>query len=314
MDTLASHLDYGALLNIINARYAIGARDVVLHRDMIGYVYLVQTSARPYVLKLYRPFNSDQAIQTVELVAYLKRSAYPVVSIVCAEDGAGCIDVSLASSPCKAILYDYVEGVEPAIEEEVERIGRQVGWLHRLMDGYDGTVIRRGKSFYVDRYIDLLKRLSFDSSKIAELDQYGDELWDALSRLPPGFCHGDLHTGNMLRTGGNEYVLFDFDVAACAHNIIDVATLSDASNFNVFSDDAYDSTRRRLERFYQGYRRERSLTDAELAGVFDFIPVRHLEIIATIVECQGGGLSNDLMDEQHGWLMNWRRLCLKKRL
>jgi Ser/Thr protein kinase RdoA (MazF antagonist) len=172
MDTLSSHLDYGELLSIINAKYSIEARDIVLHRDMIGYVYMVQGCDKPYVLKLYRPFYSAQAMQTVELIEYLKQNACPVVSMVYAENGRACVDVMLRSRPCVAILYDYIDGVEPVVEEEAERLGRQVGWLHRLMEGYSGDLITRGKQFYIDRYIGLLRGMSYDANKTADLDQY----------------------------------------------------------------------------------------------------------------------------------------------
>jgi Ser/Thr protein kinase RdoA (MazF antagonist) len=118
----------------------------------------------------------------------------------------------------------------------------------------------------------------------------------------------------MLRNDRNEYVLFDFDVASRAYSVIDVATLSDASDFFTFCDEAYDNTSRRLERFCQGYSRERTLTDAEMTAVFDFIAVRHFELIPTIVECQGVSLATDYIDRQYAWLMNWRELCAKNRL
>jgi hypothetical protein len=159
----------------------------------------------------------------------------------------------------------------------------------------------------------LLKRNGYDASRIGDMDQLGKVLWQNMANLPEGFCHGDLHTGNMILNERNEYVLFDFDVCALAYPLIDVATPCDASNFNVFDEAAYDRTARVFDRFYRGYSQARVLTEAEISALYDFIAIRHYEIIATIVETRGETLDTAFMDEQYGWLMDWKNLCDKKR-
>jgi Ser/Thr protein kinase RdoA (MazF antagonist) len=183
------------------------------------------------------------------------------------------------------------------------------------MRDYSGDLIRRGKEFYIDRFIRLLRALSYNPVRIDELVAYGDELWSRMKRLPLGFCHGDLHTGNMLQCEPGKYILFDFDAAARSFAVIDVATICDASNFNHFDEGAYNLTLRRFERFYAGYNQECTLSDGEINAIFDFIPIRHCELIATITECQGlTSLSTTFLDEQYDWLLRWRELCERKRL
>jgi hypothetical protein len=53
---------------------------------------------------------------------------------------------------------------------------------------------------------------------------------------------------------------------------------------------------------------------SEIDAIFDFIPIRHYELIATITECQSlTSLSTAFLDEQYDWLLRWRELCERKR-
>ena len=82
-----------------------------------------------------------------------------------------------------------------------------------------------------------------------------------------GFCHGDLHTENMLQTEAGKYVLIDFDDASGDFPIMDVAYLCDYTSFNYFSDDAYDKTSRLFDRFYNGYIIERTISAVEINSI-----------------------------------------------
>jgi Ser/Thr protein kinase RdoA (MazF antagonist) len=313
VNSIQSPTDYPNLIEVINNRYAAAIDEIYLHRDMIGYVYFAKSSSKKFVLKLYRSFDADNAVRSTGILQYLKNQAYPAVSIVPTRENDLYCTISLISSLCIAILFDYVEGSEPNLETEMMNIGQQVGRLHRVMDKYPGLLITRGQDFYIDRYISILHELDYDSSRIEELNAYGQALWSRMARLPTGFCHGDLHTGNMIQTGSSQYVVFDFDIASRTHSLIDVATLCDGSNFNHFEPGAYERTMHLFERFYQGYSRERAMNSLEIAAIFDFIPIRHYELIATITKCQGlQDLSKALLDEQYEWLMNWQNLCDRK--
>ncbi len=284
---------------------------------MIGYVYIAESAERQdikkYVLKLYRPFDTENALRSIGILEYLKQQDYPVVSIVPTKMGASHVRIDTPQGTSVAILFDYLDGPEPDLQTEIVALARQVGRLHTIMESYPRPLPRRGKEFYVDRYISIFRELDYPPSRIADLDAYGSECWSRIERLPVGFCHGDLHTGNMRQAAPGRYVLFDFDIASRTHALIDIATLCDASDFNRFDPAAYDHTRQVFKRFYQGYRQEREISDAEIAAIFDFIPVRHYEIIATITQCQGlEDLSRAFLDEQYDWLMRWRDLCERK--
>ncbi len=317
MNTITSSADTDSLRDILNTCYPVHVDHIFLHRDMIGYVHIVESpinhGTRKYILKLYRPFDTENALRSIGILEYLKRQEYPVVSIIPTKAGISHVVIDTPKGKSIAILFDFLDGPEPDLQTEIVDLARQVGRLHQVMETYPHPLPYRGKHFYVDRYLSILQELDYPPSRIADLSAYGSECWSRLECLPAGFCHGDLHTGNMRQSAQGRYVLFDFDIASRTHSLIDIATLCDASDFNRFDPAAYDRTRQVFEHFYQGYRREREISSAEIAAIFDFIPIRHYEIIATITQCQGlEELSRAFLDEQYDWLMRWRDRCKRE--
>ena len=322
LNAITSSADTANLRDILNTCYPVCVDQIDLHRDMIGYVYIAEGTLKKkgavgraikYILKLFRPFDTENALRSIGILQYLQQQDYPVVSIVLTRAGDSHVSIDTPRGTSIAILFDYLDGPEPDRKTEIVHLARQVGRLHKIMDTYPDPLLRRGKDFYVDRYLTILQSLDYPPSRISDLAAYGSECWSRLERLPAGFCHGDLHTGNMCQSGPGRYVLFDFDNASRTHALIDIATLCDDSDFNRFDLAAYDRTMQVFERFYQGYRREREISDAEIAAIFEFIPIRHYEIIATITQCQGiQDLSRAFLDEQYDWLMRWRDLCERK--
>ncbi len=310
LDSFLSPNDLNAILQILNRAYPVKCDRLTLHRDMIGFVYIATSGVQKYVLKLYRSFDTENALRAAGIMEYLQQSGYPVATILPTATGERHITMQTTQGPAAAILFEFVEGAEPDFEQDMEQIGQQAGLLHRIMEGYPEPLIYHGKDFYVDRYIAILHELNYPAGRIDALDVYGSALWGRMERLPRGFCHGDFHSGNMRKTEDGAFVLFDFDAASHTCSTIDVATTCDGSNFNRFDAAAYERTLRRFDRFYHGYRCKQTLTDAEIRGIFDFIPVRHYEIIATITRCQGlEELSTAFLDEQYDWLMRWQDLC-----
>jgi Ser/Thr protein kinase RdoA (MazF antagonist) len=306
-------MDYGNLINEINRSYPINIKHIELHREMIGKVYFLQSQDKRYTLKIYRSFKTDDALQTIRILDYLKENSYPAVSIIRTEQSESHIILSSQDGCCVGILYDYVEGAMPDGKIEAESIGIQIGELHNLMDKYPDQLKNRPKTEYIDDYISIMRELDFHSGKTLELEQYGNLLWERIMKLPKNFCHGDLHTGNMIRNQSGEYVLLDFDDASGDYPSMDVAYMSDDTNFNHFHESMYDQTMHLCERFYSGYSKVSVLSNNEIHAILDFIAIRHFQIISRIVRCQGmQSVSKEFCDEQYVWLMKWQELCAKK--
>ena len=128
---ISSYTDYGALLKSINQLYKVDVVKVKLHRDMIGYVYFFQSNNKKYVLKLYRNLKSEDALQTIGILQYLRENDYPAITIVPTKNNEMSIYLDTPDGLCVGILFDFVDGKEPNRKIEIENIGLQIGWLHK---------------------------------------------------------------------------------------------------------------------------------------------------------------------------------------
>jgi Ser/Thr protein kinase RdoA (MazF antagonist) len=294
----------------INETYALHICQMEMHRELIGQVYILQSGQQRYVLKVFPRHKTADALHALGILKFLEEQEYPVVSIIRTREQTS--HTLLPGDGRVAVLFHYVEGADVDGSLEAESIGEQTARLHKLMERYPGTLLHRTKAEYINDFISIMKQKDCEASAISDLEQYGNELWSRITLLPKSFCHGDLHTGNMIKQNG-KYVLLDFDDASGDYPGMDAAYLSDATHFNQFQASLYEATLRQFERFYRGYGRLRILNDRECGAVSDWIAVRHYQITARIVGCQGlRSVSLRFFEEQHRWLMDWRELCVRK--
>ncbi|KAI7282666.1 hypothetical protein KC345_g3366 [Hortaea werneckii] len=273
-------MDYEYLIREINRSYPLQIERIKLHREMIGGV-----------------FKTDDALQSIRILDYLQANAYPAVSVLRTVHQESHLLLEHQGSLCPAILYDYAEGGIPDGNIEAESIGQQTGELHQIMRSYPDPLIHRTKADYIDDYLCIMRELDCDPGQILDLERYGHELWNR----------------NMIRDRNGKYVLFDFDDASGDYPVMDVAYMSDDTHFNQLQESMVEQTLRKFERFYSGYRKVRTLGDNEFYAIFDFIAVRHYQIISRIVRCQGlQSVSREFCAEQHRWLMDWRELCVNR--
>lgn len=302
------------LLESINDNYNLYLTDITLYREMIGKVYFLKNNLQRYVFKLHRPFNTNEAIQSVEIIKYLREQNFPVVNIIPTKTNELYTTYQTIEGLSVGMLYEFVDGIEPNLNQDIMIIGKQVGLLHNLMAKYPTPIISRGKAFYIDRFLDYLSQLKFPDQKIKDLKNFGDEIWDHMKCLPQGFCHGDLHSGNMFKRD-KEFVIIDFDVAANAYSIIDIASLCNDTNFNHLEASSLITTKEKFDRFYQGYSQYRFISEDEKNAMFYFIAARHYELIATITKCQGiDSLSQNFLNQQYEWLMKYKELILNYKM
>ena len=310
------------LLEAVNRLYAVGGTAIRLHRESAGRVYYVNCPEDRVVLKLYRPTESEAAIRSTGIIRYLSDCDFPVVAIVRSVLGndfefydmpeGRCVGVlfEFAKGKCIGFLHRWRDGKQPLVHPKAALLGRAVGRMHRLMEGYRGDLPVKGRKRYIDDLIFLMERDECDPVLTRDFREYGDELWNMVDSLPAGFCHGDMHTGNTAYRGG-VFTWMDFDRASVSHPVIDVGWLTDGSDFNRFDDGALDRTRSLFDALYEGYARERPLSDGELRAVFPSVAIIHYDLISSIVLMKGERLEKAFVDEQHGWLMRWRELCAR---
>jgi len=305
------NLDIKTIKNQINIFYDIEIINIKHIRSMIGHVYSIENEKQKFILKLNRPQNKKSSVQATEIIDFLYQNNYPVVNLLKTKYNDNYFEYKAEHETYIGFIYDYVEGVEPNIEKEITKIGQQIGLFHKLMENYPKPIIKRGKEFYVDRFVNILFESNYDKNKIENLNNYGKELWKNLEKSTKGICHGDLHSGNMFQKNG-KYILFDFDTLSYTFPIIDIATLCDTTNFNNLKEKDFDKIMSRFQNFYKGYTVERTIEDTDIKNIFNFIPIRHFELIATITINQKSNLKKAFLDQQYEWIMKWKRLCDKK--
>jgi len=163
LNTLTSCADLNSLRDILNTCYPVHVDQIHLHRDMIGYVYIAEGATKrgpkKYVLKLYRPYDTENALCSIGILEYLRQQDYPVVSIVPTRADVSHVVIDTPQGMSVAILFDYLDGPEPHLKTEIVDLARQVGLLHQTMETYPHPPLHRGKDFYVDRYLGILQAL-----------------------------------------------------------------------------------------------------------------------------------------------------------
>lgn len=303
--------DYGSLMRLLNDIYRLNLDDIYLYRDMIGAVYFLREKDHKYVYKLYRHFDTQAAIQSTQILAYLKANNFPVATVVPTKQGKLFSNLEMPEGNRVGILFEFVDGTEPDLEEDIVLIGKLTGRMHRLMEAYDGHLRQLGKEHYIDRFVRLMRKMSYETGKIDQMDKCGAELWNNIRDLPKGFCHGDLHTGNLLKTRDGEIILVDFDIASYSYPIFDVATVCDDTDFTIVKSRDMEKTYYNFERFYKGYREEKELSRAEQSVILDCIAIHHYELNGTIpiyrVPVEGNHWLNDRYFNLHyTWIMDWK--------
>lgn len=300
------------LLAQLNQQYPIRFSQLQLLREGGGRAYLAQGDAGAFLLKAVSPAFRDTARRSVQIVQYLAEQGFPVPPLIKTKEGGLFCTASGKYGETLFLLFRFLEGREPGPGEKLEEIGALSGRLHELMGRYPGRLTDRDQPYFIGRYIDLLRKKRYPEQKLAEFIAYGDALWSAVKGLPRGFCHGDLHRGNLLLTPDGQLYVLDLDTACMAFPMFDIAVLCDATDYFTFHTSGYDAAARSLERFLMGYERIRRLTEEERASFYDWIAIRHYQLQATILELHGlDCVDEPFLDRQLDWLKRWREQCAR---
>lgn len=297
------------LLEQLSKHYGMEFMDIQLLRDWIGQVYIVNTADSRYILKIFRKEYQEAAIQSAAAMIFLKKNSFTVPAIMLTENG----DYYFLTKKDNqvAILYEYIEGKEPDCKSNLEAIGRLTGLMRKTMEQYTGEIQHKNKDYFINRYISILAKKKFEG--IDQFEEHGNRLWNRVRDNFLGFCHGDMHTGNMIMRN-QEIVYFDFDACGIAHPLYDIATLCDETDYFDLSDENFKSgitkTTNNLDIFLKGYKEYYILSEAEKRAIYNFIAIRHYDIQATIIESQGlNCVDNDFLADQYRWLMKWEHTC-----
>ena len=295
------------ILAQIKSHYGNDYKELHMIRDWIGQVYEVTSDKKRYIIKIFRKEHKSQALQTIEVMTYLKDNNFPVPRIITTLDGNKYIEYNSRI----VVMYEYIVGECVDNTDDLGIIGKQSGWMRNLMKSYAGNIVSHGYHYFINRYLDLMKRKEYQG--VNKFTEVGNYLWENVKNLPFGFIHGDLHTGNMFQNQ-KEIVLFDFDACAIASPVYDIATSCDATDYFDLSADnfknGFDQTQKNVSEFLKGYNKYFSISEEEETAILYFIAIRHFDIQATILESQGlSCVDEQFLDDQYVWLDKWLERC-----
>jgi Ser/Thr protein kinase RdoA (MazF antagonist) len=252
----------------------------------------------------------DTAKQSLSILMFLEEKGFPSPRIIPTKNGFPYIELDEPKGKAFGVLFEFIDGQEPGEGEDIETIGSLVGQLHSIMCEYNEKLQIHGKEFFIDRYINILMEKNYDASKTEMFREYGETLWKRVENLPRGFCHGDMHRGNLMRTSFGKYYLLDFDTSCYAFPIYDIMIMCNSTNYFDFDEKGYQKAKSTYESFLKGYSKYCSLNDMELKAFYDMIAIYHYQLQATIIEIYGiDCVDEKFLDKQLDWLMRWRRQC-----
>lgn len=305
-------MDKEYILDILLNNYNIDIEAVDLLREGGCTTYIIVEKNAKYILKVIGSAFMDTVKQSIDIMLYLNKHDFPVPKIINTVNDKPYIYVNYKNNGYILVLYEFIEGNEPDIDDKVEEIGELTGKLHLLMQTYPGNLIIRDKGFFIDRYINILKSKGYPKKELAQYIKLGDILWNTVKDLPQGYCHGDLHRGNLLLTPDNKLYILDFDTSCIAPRMFDVMVMCDTTNYFDFNPEDIDYTTSVFNQFTKGYTKYTSLSLAEKNSFYDFVALRHYQLQATIVEIYGlDCIDMEFINKQLNWLIEWRRLYVK---
>lgn len=297
-------MEENRVLTILRENWNFKVLGIEFLRDGGGRTYVVTGEEQKFLLKIVGSAFRDTVRQSVDVMRYLARNAFPVPAVMETNLQQPMLEISDEGQTYLFVLYEYIEGTEPDLCVCAEKVGILIGRLHKLLLNYSQELVRRGASFFIGRYIDILRKKGYPRA-----DAYarlGAAFWKRVENCPVSICHGDLHRGNLLETADGEIYLLDFDTICAAPRMFDVMVMCDMTNYFDLQSDDIKTTQKIFEAFAAGYTRYMELTAEERATFKDWVVIRHFQLQATIVEIYGlDCINNDFIDKQLEWIENW---------
>ena len=302
-------MEENKILNILANSYNINFRKLELLRKGGCTSYVAWSENDKFLVKVIPSAFMDTAKQSLNILLYLQQKEFPVPYVILTKDGLPYVE----ADEILLVLFDFIDGREPDEGEDIESIGTLIGQLHCVMRGYKGNLPHHGKEFFIDRYLNILEKKNYDENKIQIFREYGDILWKRVENLPRGFCHGDMHRGNLLKTSSGKLYILDFDTSCNAFPVYDIMTMCNSTNYFDFDKTGYQKSKNTYESFLKGYIKLHTLNNMELDAFYDLIAIYHYQLQATIIEIYGlDCVDENFLDKQLDWLMRWCEQCSKE--
>lgn len=296
------------ILTFLRPWYDVQLDDATPLRDAGSMTYAVRSGDQKLFLRVSKPAFRDTARQAADICAYLCDCRFPVPPIVRTSRGLPCVEQRTAEGDILYTLQAYIEGGDIDPQADAARLGALAGDMHRFMASYPHALIKRDKPYYIGRYLEQMRRKAYP--RVDAFDRIGERVWARVQSLPRGFCHGDLHTGNLLKTKDGALHVLDFDTACDGIALYDPALLCNSTDFFTLNDADFDRTRAAYAAFAPCYARHAGIPAPNERALLDAIALYHFSLQATILEIYGlDCVDHAFLDRQLTWLERWLTLC-----
>ena len=297
-------LDETALQDILTVHYGIENPSLNFLREGGSHTYIINGKPK-YLLKVIGSAFSDTARQSVSVMRYLEENGFPVSETILSKAGNAIIEIADDGETKLIVLMEFIDGDEPELEKCTAEVGSLVGRFHRLMEKYPVEPVLYGKEFFIDRYLDFLRKKNYP--RLAEYKELGERLWEKVKDLPLGNCHGDLHRGNLMQNTDGALYLVDFDTVCRAPFMFDVMVMCDMTDYFDLKQEDIELTLEVYKKFLSGYSDHRMLSREEILSFPYWIAIRHYQLQATILEIYGVDcIDEGFIDSQLYWLNKWQ--------
>lgn len=296
------------ILDFLEENYPIAVRSVEFLRDSGSVAYTVYGEDEKYFLRITKPTYYETAMSSLDIHLHLQSKDCNVPKIIFSKNGNACVPFGKKVEKSYAVLYEFLEGEEVNPKQDAEEIGRLLGKFHNVMAGYTGELQEPGKEFFVERYLDTLRKKNY--KRVQEYVSCGNELWESLKDLPRAYCHGDMYCGNIHKTADGNLYLLDFDTSCRGFSMYDLVLIANRTDYFEYKEDGYRNTKEVFLRVLSEYRKIREVTEAEIGAFYKLMALYHFSLQATIVEIFGlDCIDEAFIDRQLDWLYRWKEEC-----
>ncbi|MBG07703.1 MAG: hypothetical protein CME68_03035 [Halobacteriovoraceae bacterium] len=225
--------------------------------------------SKPFLLKISNDKNKSELSGEQEILHCLEKAGFPLsISPLKTQK-----DTTIFSyKEYIGVIYPFVEGITPKPEKETcYQIGKALGKLHSLKkESFSNDKIRKHETIGFE--------LPFISNFVHSKDcpsQFKEYFWDIFPKgieslinesFEEGIMHGDLYYDNTLFKDKALITLLDFEQAGLGPLILDLGiSISGTSLSNG------KVSLSLIEKFIEGYEKERPLSQLERASLNSFI-------------------------------------------
>lgn len=299
--------DYKRIRNFLFENYALNTIDIKALGEGVTGSLLVVTTQKRYVLKaIIGPFK-ETMLDSLKVLRYLETKNYPSPKVILSNKGKL---YETNQDGVSYVLYSYIDGNEIGDHSDYHTIGHLLGKLHKEMKEYDGNLMKRSKIYYYTRYINILKKKSYNLQRLKEYVEMGEFYWDKVKTLETGYCHGDLHLGNLLINDSKALSIVDFDTSCNSFVLFDIMVVCNNTDYFEFKESDFDQT---ISNYYSLIESYKSYCDVSLFDVSKFcylLGLYHFQLQATIVEIYGiDCIDHAFIDSQLNWLKEFKTSC-----